>query len=56
MKKNDERYMKMRSDYQKQYRKNVNQNVLCECGKIYTKSNKARHMKSKKHKKYINKI
>jgi len=34
--------------------KRTDEKIRCECGADYTKSNKARHYKSKKHQKYIN--
>ncbi len=48
-------------EYQSQYRKNNKEKVAerqnkicsCECSKSYNYSNKARHMKSKKHRQYI---
>jgi hypothetical protein len=51
-------------DYQKEYRKEnkdklneyKKKQVECECGMLFNQSNKARHMKSKKHIAYLSKL
>ena len=47
-----------RKEYDKQYRQQnkayINEKLLCECGKEYTRNHKARHEKSKVHRDYIN--
>ena len=30
------------------------QQIMCECGKIYTRANKSNHTRSLQHKKYMN--
>jgi hypothetical protein len=53
-----------RKDYDNEYRKkNIekiklrnNEKKECECGEYYTRANKARHLKTSKHKKYIENI
>ena len=45
-------------EYHKEYyqtnKEKINQKVNCECGGKYTTANKSTHLKSKKHKNYIN--
>ena len=55
--KNKEKILKKQREYQlknkEKIRKRQNTVINCECGNNYTKSNKARHVKSKRHLKFI---
>lgn len=50
---NKEIIKKNNEEYYKNNKERLNEKNKCECGGSYTTVNKSRHVKSKKHQKYI---
>ena len=54
---NKERLNKISTDYYTNNKDKVSEwqkaNIICECGKSYTQSNKSRHIKTKNHQEYL---
>jgi hypothetical protein len=63
-KNNTEKIKQQRKEYQKEYRETNTEQIKewcktkckCECGGTYTNAGKSQHIKSKKHKKYLEQI
>ncbi len=53
---NKEMISKSKEKYRINNRELINQKYYCECGGLYTRSNKAKHFKSKIHKRYLERI
>ena len=51
---NPEKIKQSKQDYRDTHRQRINEKHNCECGGVYSRSNKARHQKSKKHQNFIN--
>lgn len=53
---NKENIKQYKKEYYENHKDKINKKIECECGCKYTHQNKARHIKTKKHQKYLNNI
>ena len=51
---NKDKILEEKKEYYKENKDKINEKMTCECGSIFRKSDKARHLKTKKHQNYIN--